>query len=96
MNATPQIVPVSDLRNDSNRILELSKSAPVFLTKNGHAAGVLVSTYAWDRIFERIEELEDLVAVLDAELAVERGEEIPAPVTEEELRAMVVQDEVPA
>lgn len=99
MKATPQIVPVSDLRNDYSAILSLADKAPVFLTKNGHAAGVLVSTLAWDRLFEKLEELQDVIDVLEAELALARGEDEYLEMTEEtmaELRAMAAGNAVPA
>lgn len=96
MKATPQIIPISDLRNDYNRILALAADAPVFLTKNGHASGVLVSTDAWDRLFEKLEDLQDVVDVLEAELAVARGEEQYVPLPEDELISLAAGDEVPA
>ena len=96
MKAMPQIVPVSDLRNDYNRVLVLADQGPVFLTRNGHAAGVLVSTTAWDRLFAKLEDLQDIVDVQEAELAIARGEEVFAPVHEAELLALVALNEVPA
>lgn len=88
MKATPEIVPVSELRNDYNAILALADKAPVFLTKNGHAAGVLISTTAWDRLFEKLEELQDVIDVLEAELALARGEDEYGEMTAKDLAAM--------
>lgn len=88
MKATPEIVPVSELRNDYNAILALADKAPVFLTKNGHAAGVLVSTAAWDRLFGKLEELQDVIDVLEAELALARGEDEYGEMTIKDLVAM--------
>lgn len=88
MKATPEIVPVSDLRNDYNAILALAEKAPVFLTKNGHAAGVLISTTAWDRLFAKLEELQDVIDVLEAEVALARGEDEYGDMTLNDLAAM--------
>ena len=74
----------------------MADQSPVFLTRNGHAAGVLVSTTAWDRLFAKLEDLQDIVDVQEAELAIVRGEEVFAPVDEAELLALVAPNEVPA
>lgn len=96
MNATPQIIPVSELRNDYNRVLDLAQIEPVFLTKNGRAAGILISTDAWDRLAEKLEDFQDVIAILEAELAVARGEDEVADINIEELKTMAVSNELQA
>ncbi|MBV7335551.1 type II toxin-antitoxin system Phd/YefM family antitoxin [Chloroflexi bacterium TSY] len=96
MNATPQIIPVSELRNNYNRVLDLAQIEPVFLTENGRAAGVLISTDAWDRLAEKLEDFQDVIAILEAELAVARGEDEVADINIEELKTMALSNELQA
>ncbi len=51
MNVIPDIVPISDLRQDASNIVKRATStgAPVFITQRGRASAVLVSTDAYER-----------------------------------------------
>jgi prevent-host-death family protein len=84
----PEIVPISELRLRQNEILEQVEKAPVVLTHHGKAAVVLVRPERWNRMLRQIEDLDDLVTVLKAELAVARGEEQLVDADIEELKAI--------
>ena len=56
MPAVPKIRPISDLRNKFSDISRLVRESnePVFFTKNGHGAMVVMSMEAYERnLFER-------------------------------------------
>jgi prevent-host-death family protein len=51
MPKTPSIIPVSDLRQDTARVLKQTRSSdePVFITQRGRATAVLMSIEAFER-----------------------------------------------
>jgi len=51
MSAVPNIVPISELRQDASAILKRASASgePVFITQHGRASAVLVSTGAYER-----------------------------------------------
>ena len=75
MHSIPEIVPISEFRIHQSQILEKVKQGPVVLAQHSRPAVVLVDAAKWNRIVERMADLEDAVAVLQEDLAVARGEE---------------------
>ena len=56
----PQIIPITDLR-DTNKITELcANNEPVFVTKNGYGAMVLMSIQAYEEALDAPYVLEGL------------------------------------
>ena len=51
MSAVPNIVPISELRQDASAILKRAAASgePVFITQHGSASAVLVSASAYER-----------------------------------------------
>jgi prevent-host-death family protein len=51
MGAVPNIVPISELRQDASAILKRASASgePVFITQRGRASAVLVSVGAYER-----------------------------------------------
>ena len=70
---TPQIVPVTDLRMKHVEVFALLDKGPVILAQRSRPAAVLVSTMLWDRLMDRLEEQDDLIEVLQAELDIATG-----------------------
>ena len=58
----PIIKPISDLRNKAHEISELAKSSeqPIFITKNGEGAMVVMSISTYTRLQTKIELLAKL------------------------------------
>ena len=75
MTATPQILPISDMRNRHPEVMKKLENGPVFLTLRGEGAAVLLSTKQWDRLMGYIETQADIIDVLEAQLAEAKGEE---------------------
>jgi prevent-host-death family protein len=52
MGKMPQIVPVTDLRQDAASVLRRVRDSkePVFITQRGRAAAVMLSTEAYERV----------------------------------------------
>jgi PHD/YefM family antitoxin component YafN of YafNO toxin-antitoxin module len=64
MNRLPEIAPISDMRVRQAEIIEKAKQGPVVLVERGSkAALVVIAPEQWDAIAERLEFLEDAVAV---------------------------------
>ncbi len=57
MSAVPNIVPISDLRQDASGIVKRAASSgePVFITQRGRASAVLVSAGAFERTQHELE-----------------------------------------
>lgn len=75
MIATPQILPISDMRNHHPEVMKKLDNGPVFLTLRGEGAAVLLSTNQWERLMNFIETQADTIDVLEAQLAEAKGEE---------------------
>lgn len=52
----PRIIPISDLRNKANEVLELChEGEPVFVTRNGEGELVVMSQALYERLTAKIE-----------------------------------------
>ncbi len=84
----PEIAPISDMRVRQTEIVEKAKRGPVVLVERGsRAALVVLSPELWNSIADRLEFLEDAVAVYKKrwEVATGRDEMIElSPATIEE------------
>lgn len=56
VNATPQMAPISDMRNRQNELLSMTESGPVMLLSRSKLAAILVSPTQWDAIARTLEE----------------------------------------
>lgn len=92
----PEIVPISDLRVRQSELLEQIGKAPIVLTQYGRPAAVLVDPEEWNQIQGQLEDLDDLVTVLRAELAVARGEAELVDADIEALEVMVKGERLPS
>jgi prevent-host-death family protein len=64
MDRVPTIAPISDMRLRQAEIVEKAKTGPVVLTERGSKpALVVVSPEMWNDLVERLEDLEDAVAI---------------------------------
>jgi prevent-host-death family protein len=57
-NPVPQTIPISELRRQQDKILKMAEAAPVVLMSSSEPAGVLVSPIEWNRIVNRLKQLE--------------------------------------
>ncbi|MBE0417792.1 MAG: type II toxin-antitoxin system Phd/YefM family antitoxin [Coriobacteriia bacterium] len=72
MSAMPNIVPISELRQDASAIVKRASSTgdPVFITQHGRASAVLVSAGTYERTQR---ELEILRILAQGEADIESG-----------------------
>ena len=79
MTRVPDIVPVTDLRQDAAAVLERARKTrePIVITQRGRAAAVLISVAEYERSCEAREILE-LLARGEREIAVGRGHSLKA------------------
>jgi prevent-host-death family protein len=88
MNPVPEIAPLSDLRIRQAEIIEQARHGPVVLVERGsRPALVAVTPELWNAIAERMEDLEDAIAVYRAKLELAAGrdemEEVPSSTVQE-------------
>ena len=82
MNSLPTIAPISDMRVRQAEIIEKAHKGPVVLVERGsRPALVVIAPELWNAIAERLEYLEDVVAVYRKkwELATGQDEMIEIP-----------------
>ena len=74
MSAVPDIVPITDLRQDASGIVKraAASGAPVFITQHGRATAVVVSATAYERTQHELEILR-LLARGEAEIEAGSG-----------------------
>ncbi len=96
MTTTEQIVPVSDFRIRQTNVLSKLNNGPVYLTQRSKPAAVLLSNGVWDHLLQRVDDQDDLIAALKAELAIANGEYIPEEINFDELETEVESDAIPA
>lgn len=69
MNYVPEIAPISDMRVRAGEIVAAAQRGPVIMIEKGsRPALVVISPEQWNALMERIELLEDAVAVYETRL----------------------------
>lgn len=83
MAAVPDIVPISDLRQDAAGVLKRAAATqePIFITQRGRAAAVLLSTERYARTQRELEILR-LLARGEAEIETGEGRDLDAVLAE--------------
>lgn len=69
---------------------------PVYLTQRSKPTAVLLSAPLWDQLLNRLENQEDLIGSLKAELAIAQGQYEPEEIDFDALEAEVAVDALPA
>lgn len=89
---------LSDFRTHQVETLAAIQNAPVVLTQNGRGTALLVAPEQWNTLLDRLEDLEDAVAALSMELAIERNEVQVQTITEPQQfrREMLHNEAIPA
>jgi len=85
MGHIPPMASISTLKNDHLKVLAQAGQGAVVLASRNQPVGVLLSPQHWEKMLNRLEDLEDMVDVLTTLLQEARGEIKPEEVTEEEL-----------
>ena len=77
MSAMPNIVPISDLRQDAAGVIKRASASnePVFITQRGRAAAVMVSTQTYERTQHELDILR-LLARGEAEIEAGVGHDL--------------------
>lgn len=83
MCAMPNIVPISELRQDASGIVKraAASGAPVFITQYGRASAVLLSAGAYERTQRELEMLR-ILAQGEADIAAGVGHDLDAVMAE--------------
>jgi prevent-host-death family protein len=80
MNYVPEIAAISDMRVRSGEIVAAARRGPVILIEKGsRPALIVVSPEQWNQLMERLELLEDTVAVYQTRLNQATGKSKPVP-----------------
>jgi hypothetical protein len=93
---SPQIEPVSNLAKNHKVVFSKLNAGPVFLAQRSKATAVLIDIDTWNKLVTDLENLQDIVDALGAELELATGKDrlIDADLTK--LRRMAYGDRVPA
>lgn len=76
MNRLPEIAPISDMRVRQTEIIEKAQEGPVVLVERGSKpALVVLSPELWNTLAERLEFLEDAVAIYKKKWEVATGQD---------------------
>ncbi|MCJ7440646.1 MAG: type II toxin-antitoxin system Phd/YefM family antitoxin [Thermoanaerobaculaceae bacterium] len=83
MNKVPDIVPITDLRQDAAAVVgrARSKRQPIIITQRGRAVAVMVSVEEYERV-EQERQILLLLAKGDKEIAAGRGVDLDAVLAE--------------
>jgi hypothetical protein len=89
MSSIPQIAPITEMRNTHTGVLSKLKNGPVFLTQRGASAAVLLSPVQWERLNQRIDELEAMIDILQSKVEILSGQATYEEINLDELEAAV-------
>ena len=83
MGKLPNIIPISDLRQDAAKVLKQVRESrePMIITQRGRAAAVMLSVESYERS-ERDKELLRLLARGEQEIAAGKGYDLEAVLSE--------------
>ena len=88
----PELLPISDLRQQQNEVLKRLQEAPVVLTQRGRAAAVMVNPAQWNALMEELEDLRDTLCGVEAmEEYLENTDDV---ITLEELKADLQKEKI--
>ncbi|NOX61763.1 MAG: type II toxin-antitoxin system Phd/YefM family antitoxin [Chloroflexi bacterium] len=73
LGLVPETVTLSDLRQRQSEIFAQLQREPLVLVQRGKPVAVLIAPDQWNRLMEEIEDLEDALIALKAELALATG-----------------------
>jgi prevent-host-death family protein len=80
MNYVPKIAPISDMRVRAGEIVAAAQRGPVIMIEKGsRPALVVISPERWNALMERLELLEDAVAVYQTRLNQATGQSKVVP-----------------
>ena len=87
MIESEQIIPISDLRVRQSAVLQKLQDGPVYLAQRSKPVAVLLSAGLFDHLLAQLEDKDDLIAALKAELRLARGESVAEEIDLEQLEA---------
>ena len=75
MHPIPEIVPITQLRNRQNDLLEQLQEGPILLTQHSRAAAMMVAPTQWNELMAEIENLYDTISALEAKIELLSGQD---------------------
>ncbi|MCB9151328.1 MAG: hypothetical protein H6641_21445 [Caldilineaceae bacterium] len=91
--------PVSDMNRRARDVLAMLEEGPVALLQRSEPAAIMVSPVEWNKIAAELEELEnlrDIVAAYQAEIAIWEDDEQPTDIDLAQLQTELDHAKVPA
>lgn len=74
LNRVPQTASMQDIKNRTGEVTEHLVNGPVLLMNRATPQAVIISPAQWNAIVDRMEEMQDAIITLQAELAIATGE----------------------
>ena len=74
LNRMPQTASMQDIKNRTGEVTDHLVNGPVLLMNRATPQAVIISPAQWNAIVDRMEEMQDAIITLQAELAIATGE----------------------
>lgn len=88
LQTAPKFTSVNELRANMKNVFDAAKAAPTLVMNRSTPEIYLVSVEQWDRIVEQLEEKDDIIELLEAQLDVACGNDTLIDVDIAKLEAM--------
>lgn len=96
MNKLPQMASVADLKHRHLEVFARAAQGPVVVANRSKPAVVIVAPALWDNLMQQLEDLQDVVDTLQAELELATGEDKLIDADLQKLKRMAHGAPVPA
>jgi len=74
LDRVPQTASMNDMKNQTAKVTKMFASGPVVLMNRATPQAVMVSPKQWNELLDKVEEMQDAIITLKAELKIARGE----------------------
>lgn len=74
LERVPQTVSMNEMKNQTTKVAEMFAKGPVILMNRATPQAVLVAPEQWNALLDRMEELQDAITTLQAELEIATGQ----------------------
>lgn len=78
----PQTASMQDIKNRTNLVIKKFAHSPVLLMNRATPQAVIISPAQWNALVDRLEELQDAIVTLQAELAIATGQSTVETITD--------------
>ncbi|MEM7133155.1 MAG: hypothetical protein AAF702_43045 [Chloroflexota bacterium] len=74
LDRVPQTASMNDIKNQTTKVIEMFTYGPVVLMNRATPQAALVSPKQWNALLDRLEDMQDAMTTLQAELEIATGQ----------------------